>query len=132
VNEQLLPLLLEHTAGKSRNEILRNINERDQNNQHLSTRLVQDQLQLFDEAMKLQLDALTFAAEHVSQWSEADQVIVAMACRAFNHLRAAAYLLLSGYWAESWHLQRGAYEAMTREVVFFNHPDRVTKWLKKG
>lgn len=132
MNEHLLlPLLLEHTAGMSSNEISKNINERDQKNQQLSALLVQDQLQLFDEAMKLQLDALTFAAEHISQWSEADRVIIAMACRAFNHLRAAAYLLLSGYWAESWHLQRAAYEAMTREVYFYENRDEISKWLKK-
>jgi hypothetical protein len=130
MNEQLLPLLLEHTAGKRSNEILKNITEQDQNNQQLSIRLVQDQLQLFDEAMQLQLDALAFAAEYVTQWSEADQVIVAMACRAFNHLKSAAYLLLMGYWAECWPLMRGAFEAMTREIVFFRHPDRVSRWLK--
>lgn len=130
MNEQLLPLLLEDTAGKRSNEILKNINERDQNNQQLSIRLVQDQLQLFDKAMQLQLDALAFAAEHVSQWSEADQVIVAMACRVFNHLKSAAYLVLAGYWAESWHLTRGAFEAMTREIGFSRHPDKVSRWLK--
>lgn len=132
MEEQLLPLLLEHTAGKRGNEILNNINERDQSNQQLSARLAQRQLQLFDEAMKLQLDALAFAAERVTQWSEADQVILAMACRTFNHLKSAALLLLSGYWAEYRHLERGAFEAMTREWVFFKHPDRVTKWFKGG
>lgn len=132
MNEQSLPLLLEHAAGKSGKEISKNINERDQNNQQLSARLVQEQLQLFNEAMKLQLDALAFAAEHASQWSEADQVIVAMACRTFNHLRSAAQLLLSGYWAEYRHLERGAFEAMTREWVFFKHPDRVRRWFKRG
>lgn len=132
MNEQSLPLLLEHVAAKSGKEISKNINERDQNNQQLSARLVQEQLQLFDEAMKLQLDALAFAAEHASQWSKADQVIVAMACRTFNHLRSAAQLLLSGYWAEYRHLERGAFEAMTREWVFFKHPDMVRKWLKRG
>jgi len=132
MNEQLLPLLLEHTAGKRSNEILKNINEQDQNNQQLSIWFVQDQLQLFDKAMQLQLDALAFAAEHVSQWSEADRVIVAMACRAFNHLKPAAYLLLAGYWAESWHLQRAAFEALTRAVFFYENPDKVSDWLKKG
>lgn len=130
MNEQFFPLLLEDTAGKRSNEILKNINERDQNNQQLSIRLIQDQLQLFDEAMQLQLDALAFAAEYVSQWSEADQVIVAMACRAFNHLKSAAYLLLAGYFAESWHLTRGAFEAITREISFSRHPDKVSRWLK--
>jgi len=131
VNEQLLPLLLEDTVGKSSNENLKNINEREQNNQRLSALLVQDQLKLFDEAMKLQLDALTFAAEHFSQWSEADHVVIAMGCRVFNHLRAAAYLVLAGYWAESWHLQRAAYEAMTREVYFYENPGNIGRWLKK-
>lgn len=131
MNKELLPLLLENTVGKSSNETLENISKREQDNQRLSAWLVQDQLQLFDQAMKLQLDALTFAAEHVSQWSKADHVIVAMACRTFNHLRAAAYLVLSGYWAEAWHLQRGAFEAMTREVYFYENPDEISKWLKK-
>lgn len=132
MEEQLLPLLLEDTAGKRGNEILNHINERDQSNQQLSARLAQRQLQLFDEAMKLQLDALAFAAERVTQWSKADQVILAMACRTFNHLKSAALLLLSGYWVEYRHLERGAFEAMTREWVFFKHPDRVTKWFKRG
>jgi len=132
VNEQLLPLLLEHTVGKKSSENLKNINGREQNNQRLSAWLVQDQLKLFDEAMKLQLDALTFAAEHFKQWSKADRVVIAMACRVFNHLRAAAYLVLAGYWAESWHLQRAAYEAMTREVFFSENQDKVSHWLKKG
>lgn len=132
MNKESLPLLLEDTVGKSSNEILKNISEREQNSQQLSAWLVQDQLRLFEKAMKLQLDALIFAAEHISQWNEADHVIVAMACRTFNHLRAAAYLLLSGYWAESWPLQRAAFEAMTREVFFYENPDKVSDWLKKG
>ena len=132
MNNELLPLLLENTVGKSGNETLENISKREQDNQRLSAWLVQDQLQLFEEAMKLQLDALTFAAKHISQWNEADHVIVAMACRTFNHLRAAAYLLLSGYWAESWSLQRAAFEAMTREVFFYENPNKVSDWLKKG
>jgi len=132
MNKELLPLLLENTVGKSSNETLENISKREQDNQRLSAWLVQDQLRLFERAMKLQLDALVFAAEHISQWNEADHIIVAMACRTFNHLRAAAYLLLSGYWAESWPLQRAAFEAMTREVFFYENPDRVSDWLKKG
>lgn len=132
MNKELLPLLLENTVGKSSDETLEKISKREQVNQRLSASLVQDQLRLFDEAMKLQLDALIFTAEHISQWNEADHVIIAMACRTFNHLRAAAYLLLSGYWAESWPLQRAAFEAMTREVFFYENPDKVSDWLKKG
>jgi len=131
MNKELLPLLLENTIGKSSYEILENITKREQDNQRLSASLVQDQLRLFEKAMKLQLDALIFAAQHISQWNEADHIIVAMACRTFNHLGAVAYLLLSGYWAESGPLQRAAFEAMTREVFFYENSDKVSDWLKK-
>lgn len=132
MDKLLLPILLDDIVDKKSNELLKNINRRDRKNQQTATRLVEDQLQLFDKAMKLQLDALTFAAKRVNQWSEADQVIIAMACRTFNHLQAAAKLLLSGYWAEYRHLERGAFEAMTREWVFFKHPERVKTWFKGG
>lgn len=132
MNTQLLPLLLEQIADKKSDEIMKGIKERDNANQKISARLVEDQLQLFDKAMKLQLDALIFAAKKVDEWSKADQAIVAMACRTFNHLGSAAQLLLLGYWAEYRHLERGAFEAMTREWVFFKHPDSVKKWFKKG
>lgn len=127
---QAMPILVDAIAHRSDEEMLAKIEQNDLNNRQLSRQLVQTEVQLFEGAMKLQLEALAFAGEHVSEWSKADQVIVAMACRVFNHLRSAAELLLLGYWAEATVVERSAFEAMTREWYFFKYPNEAKKWFR--
>jgi len=120
------PVLIEELAGKSGGDVLAMLDDNDKANRATSTTLVSQQLELFSKALTLQYEALAFAAEHATQWTKADQIVVAMACRVSRQLRAACELLLYGFWAEVQVLERSIHEALTREWFFYNMPILLT------
>jgi len=132
VNQQQSPILLESIVGLSGKDVLDKIQLNDLENEQLSIQLSSKELGLFKKFMKLHLDAFAFAGQHASEWSKSDQACIAMACRVFNHLMAAAKLLVTGYWAESMVIERSAFEAITREWYFCKYPNKATSWFKGG
>ena len=132
MNQQQLPILLEDIIGLSGKDALDKIQLNDIENEQLSIQLLPKELQLFKKFMKLHLDAFAFAGQHANKWSKSDQACIAMACRVFNHLMAAAKLLVTGYWAESMVIERSAFEAITREWYFYKYPKKATSWFRGG
>ncbi len=132
MSQQQLPILLEDIVGLSGKDALDKIQLNDLENEKLSIQLLSKELQLFKKFMKLHLDAFAFAGQRANEWSKSDQACIAMACRVFNHLMAAAKLLVTGYWAESMVIERSAFEAITREWYFYKYPNKATSWFKGG
>jgi len=132
VDEQKLPILLEGIIRLSGKDALDKIQLHDIENEQLSIQLLSKELRLFKKFMKLHLDAFAFAGQHANEWSKSDQACIAMACRVFNHLMAAAKLLVTGYWAESMIIERSAFEAITREWYFYKYPKKATSWFRGG
>ena len=132
MDEQKLPILLEGIIRLSGKDALDKIQLHDLENEKLSIQLLSKELRLFKKFMKLHLDAFAFAGQHANEWSKSDQACIAMACRVFNHLMAAAKLLVTGYWAESMVIERSAFEAITREWYFYKYPRKATSWFRGG
>jgi len=132
MNQQQLPILIESIVGLSGKGVLDKIQLNDLKNERLSIQLLSNELRLFKKFMKLHLDAFAFAGQHAKEWNKSDQACIAMACRVFNHLMAAAKLLVTGYWAESMVLERSAFEAITREWYFYKYPKKAISWFRGG
>ncbi len=132
MSQQQLPILLEGIVRLSGKDALDKIQLNDLENERLSIQLLSKELRLFKKFMKLHLDAFVFAGQHANEWSKSDQACIAMACRVFNHLMAAAKLLVTGYWAESMVVERSAFEAISREWYFYKFPKKATSWFKGG
>ncbi len=132
MNQHQLPMLLESIVRLSGKDSLEKIQLNDLENEQISIRLLSKELHLFKKFMELHLGAFAFAGQHASEWSKSDQACIAMACRVFNHLMAAAKLLVTGYWAESVVIERSAFEAITREWYFYKYPNKATSWFKGG
>jgi len=129
--QRFSPLLVDGLSGQNIEHIVCDMDLLDRDNEILSRDIIgEHQIGLFEKALKLQLEALSFAGENVSQWSLSDKVIVAMAARVFNHLRASMKLLLSGYWVESLVLQRSAHETMSRELYFYFNPQQTEQFFE--
>jgi hypothetical protein len=132
VNQQQLPILLEGIVRLSGKDAFDKIQLNDLENEQLSIQLLSKELPLFRKFMKLHLESFAFAGQHAIEWSKSDQACIAMACRVFNHLMAAAKLLVTGYWAESTVIERSAFEAITREWYFYKYPKKATSWFRGG
>jgi hypothetical protein len=120
-----LPLLVGGLPERDIGRIIRDMGLQENSSEITSRNIVGNQsMGLFEKALKLQLEALSFAAKNMSKWGLSDGIIAAMAARVFNHLRASLKALLAGYWAESLVLERSAHEAMSRELFFYFYPER--------
>lgn len=129
--KEFSPLLVDSLPGLDFGRVLNDIDQMEKDNDILSRKIIgEKQIHLFEKFLELQLEALSFAAENAKQWSLSDRVIVAMAARVFNHLRASFKLLLAGYWAESLVLDRSAHEAMSRELFFYCCPEKTELFFK--
>lgn len=126
------PIVIEDLVGKAGSDILVLLDNSDKVNRATSITLVSQQLDLFHKALILQYEALAFAAEHAEQWTRAEQIVVAMACRISRQLRAACELMLYGFWAEVQVLERSIHEALTREWFYYKYPKRADKWFQQG
>lgn len=108
-------------------EFLDNADER---RYQLSQASLGEELALLREAMSLHYSALSFAADHMGEWSEQDQVEVGLMARVFNLIRAEAKLVLYGYWGEIPPMRRTVYESVSRALLVHWFPNEAKRFLQ--